>query len=273
MNLNGLRFSITQMIPLNLKNWSVSDVLTTPVTAKISEDYYLKGKSFLVFAKDTTIQFFHRVIPSGVIKLNLPNLNNDIDGVVLRDNRGVTIDSVKYFSDWGGTGGKSLERISLSAASNFPSNWNSSTDIELSTPGRINSITPKQFDLSVAGLSFEPRFPVSGENVFINAKVKNNGSAAATNFSVEFYIDTDSNSVVDQLISKLDALTLAAGDSSSYISSSAISNIKSKILTAVRIVFEGDEDTLNNYAEKSVEPGFPEKSIIINEVMYAPTKR
>lgn len=256
---------------INLKNWSVSDVLTTPIAAKISEEHFLREKSFLILAKDTTIQLFHRVIPSRVIKLNLPNLNNDVDGVVLRDNRNVTIDSIKYFSDWGGTGGKSLERISLSAASNLPANWNSSIDIELSTPGRINSITPKQFDLSIAGISFEPRFPVSGENVLMNAKVKNNGSAAANNFSVEFYIDTDSNSVVDQLVSMLTGLTLAAGDSSFYISSSAIPNLRSKILTAVRIVFAGDEDTLNNYAEKSVEPGFPEKSILINEVMYTPT--
>jgi hypothetical protein len=255
---------------INLKNWSVTDVLTTPAAAKISNDIYISPKSFLVLTKDSTLQFYHRGIPSKVVKINLPNLNNDVDGVTLKDNRGLTIDSVKYFSDWGGTGGKSLERISLSVPSLLSGNWGSSTDIELSTPGRINSLTPKQFDLSITEISFTPRFPVDGDNVVINAKVKNNGSASANNFSIEFLIDTDSNLIVDKLLSRIDGLNLTFADSSSFSSTLPIINLNSKILTAVRIIFANDEDTLNNYAEKSVEPGFSERSIIINEVMYSP---
>lgn len=255
---------------INLKNWSVTDILTTPTTTIISDNIYISPKSFLVLAKDTTLQFYHRVIPSKVIKVNLPVLNNDVDGIVLKDNRGLTIDSVRFSSNWGGAGGKSLERISLAVPSSLSGNWGSSTDIELSTPGRINSIAPKQFDLSVAEISFSPRFPVSGANVSINTKVKNNGSSAANNFLIEFLVDTDSNLIVDKLLSRIDGLTLSSADSSIFSSTASINNLNSKILTAVRIVFSTDEDTLNNYAEKSVEPGFPEKSIVINEVMYEP---
>jgi hypothetical protein len=256
---------------INITNWGITDVLTTPVTAKISNEVYLKGKSYLVLAKDTSIQFFHRVIPSKVIKVNLPNLNNDADGIVLKDNRGLTIDSLQYFSDWGGTGGKSLERISIAAASDLNGNWGSSTDIELSTPGRINSLTPKQFDLSISEISFNPRFPISGENVLINTKVKNNGSSSANNFSVEFLVDSDSNLVIDKILSRIDGLFLPASDSLIFSSTTLIPNLNSRILTAVKIIFSADEDTLNNYAEKPVEPGFAEKSILINEVMYSPT--
>lgn len=255
---------------INLNNWSVIDILTTPATAKISDDIFVNPKSYLVLSNDTTLQFYHRVIPTRVIKVNLPVLNNDIDGVVLKDNRGLTIDSVKYFSDWGGTVGKSLERISFTIPSNLSGNWSTSTDIELSTPGRINSITPKQFDLSVAEVSFTPRFPVNGENVSINIKVKNNGSSAANNFSIEFLVDTDSNLIVDKLLSRIDGLTLSSADSSIFGSTTSIINLNSKILTAVRIIFSNDEDTLNNYAEKFVEPGYAEKTIIVNEVMYTP---
>ncbi len=104
----------------------------------------------------------------------------------------------------------------------------------------------------------------------MNAKVKNNGSSSASNFSIEFYIDTDSNQIVDQLLSRIDGLTLGSADSSTFTSAVSINNLNSKILIGVKIIFANDEDTLNNYAEKSVEPGFPEKSIIINEVMYTP---
>ncbi|MCK7521868.1 MAG: hypothetical protein MZV64_31415 [Ignavibacteriales bacterium] len=155
-------------------------------------------------------------------------MNNDVDGVVIKDNRGLQMDSVLYSNQWGGTNGYSLERLSVNASSNLPANWGTSLDIEQSTPGRINSLTPKQFDLSVAGMNFNPRFPVEGDDVFISAFIRNNGSSNANNFNVEFYIDTDSNNVVDQLLSFETGLNLAAGDSANVTSTSPIQNINCK---------------------------------------------
>jgi len=255
-------------ITINLNGWTINDVFSTPVTATINQDVFIQPNSNLVLSRSISIYDYHRVIPSEVFVLSLPTLNNDFDGVVLKDNRGLQMDSVLYSNQWGGTNGYSLERLSVNASSNLPANWGTSVDIEQSTPGRINSLTPKQFDLSVAEMSFNPRFPVEGDDVFINAFIRNNGSSSANNFSVEFYIDTDSNSVVDELLSVVSNLNLAAEDSSNIISSSPIQNIGSKILAAVRIVYSEDEDTLNNYFEQTVEPGFPGDVVLINEVMY-----
>ncbi len=255
---------------INLLNWSITDIITTPATATIEDNIFIPPNSFIVLTKDAAILNYHRLIPSQIVELSLPSFNNDVDGVILKDERGAVIDSIHYFSQWGGINGYSLERVSTSAGSNLSSNWGSSNDIELSTPGRINSITPKQFDLSVVALSFNPRFPVNGDDVFISASIKNNGSSAANNFNVEFFIDTDSNNVVDQLLSRETGLNLASGDSISITSSFPITNLTSKVLTAVRIVFTEDEDSLNNYFERSIEPGFPDKILIINEVMYSP---
>ncbi|MBK7379274.1 MAG: lamin tail domain-containing protein [Ignavibacteriales bacterium] len=255
---------------INLNSWSVADVLTTSSSALINNDFFVAGKSYSVITEDTSIFNFHRVIPSKVYQLSLPSFNNDADGVVLRDNRGAAIDSVFYSSDWGGTGGYSLERISFDAPSNLFTNWNSSIDIETSTPGRINSLTPKQFDLSIISMLFNPKYPTEGEDVFINAQIRNNGSSAAQNFNLQFFIDSDSNEVADQLLSEHTITTLAAGDSFFVQSSSPIVNLNKKILCAVKIIFSTDEDTLNNYFEKSVQPGFAEKSVLISEVMSDP---
>ncbi len=254
-------------LTINLNGWTINDVFSTPVTATINQDLFIQPNSYLVLSRSTSIYDYHRVIPSEVFVLSLPTLNNDFDGVVLKDNRGLQMDSVLYSNQWGGTNGYSLERLSVNASSNLPANWGSSVDIEQSTPGRINSLTPKQFDLSVAEMSFNPRFPVEGDDVFINAFIRNNGSSSANNFSVEFYIDTDSNNVVDELLSVVSNLNLAAEDSANIISSSPIQNISSKILAAVRIVYSEDEDTLNNYFEQTVEPGFPGDVVLINEVI------
>jgi hypothetical protein len=255
---------------INLRGWSISDIVTTPVQVFVEDDIVIQPASFLILTKDNSITNYHRLIPSLIYELNLPVLNNDTDGIILKDERGAVIDSVRYLSDWGGISGYSLERKESNTGSNLPLNWGSSIDIEQSTPGRINSITPKQFDLSVASLSFNPRFPVASNDVFISAFIKNNGSSDANNFSVEFFIDTDSNDVVDQLLSSEIALSLTSGDSANVTSSIAIENLTSKVLTAVRVVFQEDEDTLNNYFEKAVQPGFADMVLVINEVMYSP---
>ncbi|HSP87557.1 MAG TPA: lamin tail domain-containing protein, partial [Ignavibacteriaceae bacterium] len=255
---------------INLKNWVVSDVLTTPSPGKVTKDIFINSNSYLVLTKDSSIQNYHRLIPSKVVVVPLPSFNNDADGVVLKDDRGAVLDSILYNDDWGGVSGYSLERKEINVSSNLSGNWGSSIDIEQSTPGRINSIAPKQYDLSVAEISFNPRFPVAGENVFISAKIKNNGSLIAENFSVEFYFDSDSNIVVDQLLEQITNLSLQQTDSLNVQSTISLQNLQNKILTAVRIVFQNDEDTLNNYAEKSVQPGFSPNSVLINEVMYDP---
>ena len=257
---------------INLKDWSITDVLTIPITGKIKENVFINPDSYLVITRDSTIKNYHRLIPSKIVVTNIPSLNNDKDGVVLKDDRGATIDSVLYSNEWGGTNGYSLERKEINVPSNVPLNWGSSIDIEQSTPGRINSITPKEYDLSFADISFNPRFPVAGDNVFISAKIKNNGSLPANNFSLEFYFDSDSNNVIDKLLEKIDGLNLLSGDSLSIRTANSLQNLQNKILTAARIVFENDEDTLNNYAESYIQPGFASKTILINEVMYSSSK-
>ncbi|RPI61383.1 MAG: hypothetical protein EHM44_08760, partial [Ignavibacteriales bacterium] len=257
-------------VNINLKDWAVWDVITTPVRATIQNDFIIPANGYVVLTKDSSITNYHRFISSPILELNLSSFNNDQDGVVLKDNRGIAIDSVLYSNQWGGTSGFSLERISSAISSNNQLNWGSSTDIEQSTPGRINSITSKEFDLSVSEISFSPRFPILGEDVSITAKIKNNGSQSAQSFATEFYIDTDSNNVVDLLLSYVNSSNLISGDSISITSTTQIIDLQKKILAAVRVVFVSDEDTLNNYFEKSVEPGFAENIIKINEVMYSP---
>lgn len=253
---------------INIKGWSVTDVITTPATAEIKTNFFIEGRGFVVLTRDTTLFNFHRIIPSPVLLLNLPTLNNDIDGVVIKDNRGMTIDSVLYSNQWGGTGGFSLERILPDVNSNLPSNWASSSDVEQSTPGRINSKTPKDFDLTITDIIFNPRFPVLNDNVTISAKVLNKGLNSVSTFEAQFWVDTDSNDIVDQLLSTVAGSIINSEDSTIISSASPLVNLQNKTLVAVKVITQIDSDTLNNYLEKYIQPGFPEGIILINEVMY-----
>ncbi|AFH50698.1 Hypothetical protein IALB_2995 [Ignavibacterium album JCM 16511] len=253
---------------INLNGWKISDVLTTPVAVEIKSNLIIAPNEYVILTRDTTIFDYHRFIPSQILKLNLPNLNNDFDGVVLKDKRGFTIDSVYYSNQWGGTNGYSLERISSLINSNQSSNWSSSKDVEQSTPGRINSFTPKEFDLLVSEIIFNPRFPVLNDDVNMSAKIINAGLNYIPSFEVKFFVDTDSNNVVDQVLSTVTASNLPAGDSLIVSSTSQILNLQRKTLVAVSVNFQNESDTLNNYFEKFIEPGFASDIIKINEVMY-----
>jgi len=255
---------------INLFHWSITDLFTTPVTVTINENVYIPAKSYLLIARDSSVVNFHKSIPSKIVVINLPGLNNTADAVVLKDNRDLTIDSVLYSSSWGGKNGYSLERKEFSVSSNLSSNWASSKDNEMSTPGRLNSITNRNFDLIASELSFNPRFPVAGDNVTPSLKIINNGQSKAENFSVQFFIDTNSDNIPDQLLSTETSLSLDAFDSTSVSSSTDIDDLQNKVLVGAKIIFSQDEDTLNNYTEVATQPGFAQNSLVINEVMYTP---
>ncbi|MBM4175779.1 MAG: hypothetical protein FJ213_06345 [Ignavibacteria bacterium] len=125
---------------INLKSWKISDVLSTPTLATITNsDFNFLPKSFLILATDTTaIKNFYASIPSKIIRVSIPALNNDKDGVVLYDHRGAVMDSVFYLSSWG-IKGNSLERISLTESSTKQSNWVASFADSGGTPGQENS--------------------------------------------------------------------------------------------------------------------------------------
>jgi hypothetical protein len=257
---------------IDLKDWTVNDIITTPVTVKISKQKLsIPPKKFLVISKDSTIALFHRKIESGIVIVNLPVLNNDEDGVVIKDSRRVTIDSVHYFKSYGGQSGSSLERVSVESNSGLSSNWKSSKDLEMSTPGRINSLTPKKYDLSFAAISSDPEFPVAGDNVKLKVKVANNGINSAGNFKINFYFKYDSLAAF-QYLDELTGLSIAAADTEWFASTASIMNLQSALYVKAEIFLQADEDTLNNIGQNTILIGSSKNVLLINEIMYDPYK-
>jgi hypothetical protein len=252
---------------VNLKNWKLSDASTTiSITA---QDRYIPAKSFIVISKDATISNFYSV-PSEILVTNIPSLNNTGDALVIRDFNNILIDSVYYLPDWGGNiGGNSLERIDNNISSNASTNWKTSKSIFKATPGEINSVTQKDFDVSVSNILFNPSYPILGNNVNISAVIKNIGKNSAQ-FSAELYEDTNLDSIPDSFVESISNLSLSVGDSSIYQFSYSIQDIKSKEGFYAKILFAQDQDTTNNYFYKIVEPGYPRQTLVINEIMYDP---
>jgi len=75
-----------------------------------------------------------------------PSLNNGGDLLLLADEHGVVMDSVRYEAAWGGNAGVSLERIDPSGPSVASWNWGTCLASGGSTPGQENSIVIQPYD-------------------------------------------------------------------------------------------------------------------------------
>ncbi len=252
---------------VNLKNWVISDIYTTPkVTEITTNDFFVQGNEYFVIAKDSTIWEYHRTIPSPILIDKFANLNNDIDGVVLKDQYGNPIDSIEYKNSWGGVSGHSLERRFCDIESNDTTNWGSSVDIELSTPGRKNSITPKSFDLKITDVATNPEFPTINEDVYVTTVVHNIGVNEVSSFSVIIEL-SKSNSISE--LERFSNLNLKSGDSLTLTTKNTfVLDDSAKIIC--KAISTLDNDTTNNTLSIMLYPSFLKNSIILNEFMANP---
>ena len=182
-----------------------------------------------------------------------------------------TLDS--YFYSANNTQSHSDEKKIMNKDSS-QSNWANSL-VANGTPGFGNSVTPLQFDLMLASLTFQPALPFAGDDVTVLAKVKNIGTNSADNYSIEIYNDVNFDSTADpgEIIFSQQYNNLASGDSitaNTIMNSLAAGNYQ----IIAKVLFAPDENPANNQLIKSFTvflPGAVYNDVVINEIMYAPS--
>jgi hypothetical protein len=255
---------------VNIKNWTITDVYSSPSQVLLgSSDLFLQPGGFVVFSKDSSIYSVHKEIPSKLIRCNLPPLNNDKDGVILKDGMEEVIDSVLYTTPPGSKAGHSLERRHASEPSASGNNWAFSKSPSGSTPGQVNSITPKDYDLAVENISTYPENPVTGDDITLNVKISNCGLKDASGFSVKMFY-RDYNSQVYNSLETSEDLSLKKSDTLTLSFEDCLKGLKKGVFVAALISFDMDKDTTNDYLQSLVEPGSKRNALVINEVMFAP---
>lgn len=132
--------------PFDLTGWTLSDGSST---ATFPQTVLLPGKYLVVTSTGSKDLF-----PQNVTGLaNFPSLNNGEDGVSLKDDVGMMIDTVRYRTSWyrdedKAQGGWSLELIDTNNPCGEEDNWASSEDRRGGTPGESNSISAHKPDLT-----------------------------------------------------------------------------------------------------------------------------
>ncbi len=263
----------------NMANWKWKDATAT-LRIFTTQNINLPANGYAVICEDTTA--FRTAFPlfTGVLLQptngwsGLNNTGNE--NLIIFNAASVIVDSIQYNNTWGGaSGNRSLERISSIAPTNQQTNWGTSVATLGATPNQRNSISPLNNDLALNILSFSSNSPLIGTNLQITANVKNRGLLIANTYTVSFYDDynKDGNPTPNELINTVNSAgALSAGDSVNYNTSKLMDSLGLRQFIAV-VNYSADEDTSNNKKIGTVTVisagGFD--SLVVNEIMYAPT--
>lgn len=249
---------------INLKEFTISDNSFSKVLLS-SKDYVVHPDSYVVVAHDSSFFTIHPKVSGKVFITPLPQLNNTGDAVVIKDGTGKTIDSVSYKPSWGGsTGGKSLERINALGSSSDPKNFGTCSDLEGSTPNRINSLSPVDYDLSVGSVKASPELLRVGDSVVVSFYIINCGKLTTPESVVGiFFIDSSK---------QIDSQKVPSIKPSDSVRINFVVRLFSQGSTTLGILVTLPEDQHpdNNKAFLNVRVGVRTLGVVINEIMYAP---
>ena len=133
---------------INLDGWYLYDNRSA---GQISGDLIIEAGAYLVITADSLLfdQFVIGDSSVVIVPSKWPGLSNNGDKIVIKDLTGQTIDSLEYNDQWNIKPGISHEKRLPHHASETVENWSLSTDKQSATPGYINSITPRVYDLKM----------------------------------------------------------------------------------------------------------------------------
>ena len=182
--------------------------------------------------------------------------NSTPERIVLVSSSGDTVGVMVYTT--GNKPGFSEEKVDPDGGDE-PENWMDSR-WEGGTPGRVNSVSPKDYDLALERVSASP-FPVpAGAARDFVLQVVNRGRRAASAFSLSvrgidsWHRDFAGLEPAGLLRVETPVGTVPPGRHE-YVAG---------------VVFDADEDSSNNQVAWTVLGGVGPRAVIVNEVMYAP---
>lgn len=249
---------------LNLKDWQIKDSRSTK---DIESTHMLGANAYAVLAQKN----IPHCDSSKILSMSLPVLNNGGDEVVLLSPIGNTIDSLYYEPDYGGDKMISLERIRFDRPTNDADNWLSSTDSTGSTPGRYNSVSPKDFDVGFLQDQWQimPSKPQHGQSIHFMGAVKNVGRLDHGDFGISVKATRlDSAETIGIETLKINKLLC---EETRYFDVTWHTVPGVFVINAI-IHSTLDGNIKNNCITDTVCISYDYNSLVINEIYYQPAK-
>jgi len=235
--------------------WKFSNHLHTYAVAADT----IAPNGYLVLTKDS-INFLRKkysIPDANILQTMLPALVNSGDDIVFKDSLGTIIDSVKYLPSWGGANGTSLERIDYAAPSDS-TNFGSCVAPIGATPAALNSISRKDFDLALVGLSDSL---ISKTDISITVTIENKGRKEISDGTVSLFANSSFPIAQSQITASI--LPLAKQDITMTWQNADYgrSNITADVNESQ------DQLRANDTIHSQVYFPIPRNALVINEIM------
>ena len=246
---------------ISLNNWSIEDANNKAILPNI----LLLPDSFLIITSISANKLFS-AFGNSIGVSNFPSLGNDIDTLVLKNEKGQVIHAINYTDEWYNDhvkkiGGWSLEMIDTENPCGGKNNWCASKSTIGGTPGKTNSVKAFNRDREAPKL--------------LNAYLLNRNE-----IKLSFDETLDSSSVLSNSVIHVDPF-----GSSDHVSLQAnyYRNITAKFndtfqtKNIYRVVVNeltdcvGNKISENNYADFGVPEIFDTGEIVINEILFNPS--
>lgn len=128
------------------------------------------------------------------------------------------------------------------------------------------------FDVAMRSISISPSFPSSLDSLTINARVRNLGTQSATSYNIDFYRDANSNLIPEtgERFASMSGPALSPNDSALVTTGHLPLPFGDHRFFAI-VAFAQDEARSNDTLSTLVSVGYARGSVLINEIMYAPS--
>jgi hypothetical protein len=250
---NNLSFDV------DMTNWTISDATST----ETFPSFILEKNAYIILCNTDDTTLFQNY--GEVIGMDLPSLNNSGDDLILKNNFGVTIDSISYTTSWykddnKSGGGFSLEKKDPDNICLGENNWQASNHFKGGTPGNQNSVYEEITDVTPPKVDRITTIGNKQLKIFFSEKMDKESISDLNNFRV-LPLNISPNNVLPE------------------------NNNTEAILTFVsafekNIIFELEINILKDCAQNSmnektiVKFGFPSEvdsgDVVINEILFNP---
>ena len=257
---------------VNLQNYKWKDAAASnPYRTITTQSIIIPAGGFAIVCEDSANLRTAYPNISGIVlqSIGWNSLNNSgNENVVIYNSTYQIVDSLTYADSWGGSNGHSLERINPAVGTNQQSNWGTCISTQGATPNKVNSLTPKDYDLALSTFTISPSSPQKGDILHLNYAVKNIGLNSSSNASLKTYLDANFNGIAEtsELVNSYTLPSINKNDSALYIF--AYQTTDTIALQFIgKVDYPDDMDTTNNTLIKKVSFG---NNLAINEIMFDP---
>ncbi len=247
-------------LPVSLRDWKIMDA-TRNIVVITNGDAVVDAGGYILLASSEPIADRWRQLPCPVIVVSgFPALNNSGDEIVLCDPSNAVVDSIRYESSWNPKRSASVERRRPTIPF-IHGNFGPALTPDDGTPGRRNSQTPDDFDLSVHGIQKS----VNG----ISILVKNTGLEIPVNAGLLCGCDADSDGEIGPGDPSATTAFQPPLPEDSISVDVSLACADAPILRAVLIV-PGDTNPSNDTIEVRSTLPIGVNRVFFNEIMAAP---